>query len=77
MTRMPHPPTPFPVSLVLTFCVVTTGTTNFAAAKKGKAAPAKSARAAKADKKSKSDRVRDKNASKKSSAKETRRARRE
>ena len=78
MTRMPHPPSPLFVSLILTFCVAVSG---FAAAKKGKAkpapAPAKSSRSAKADKKSKTDRGRDNSASaKKSSAKETRAERR-
>jgi penicillin-binding protein 2 len=71
MTRMPYPPSPLFVSLILTFCFAVSG---FAAAKKGKPAPApaKSSRSAKADKKSKSDRGRDKTAAKKSSAKETR-----
>lgn len=72
MTRMPHPPSPFLVSLLLTFCVAVSG---FAAAKKGKAkpaapAPVKSSRSAKS---AKADRGRDKTAaSKKSSARESR-----
>ena len=75
MNRMPHPPSPLLVSLILTLCVAVSG---FAAAKKGKAgsaAPAKaatSAKTAKADKKSKPDNSRDKTAAKKSSARETR-----
>ncbi|MDQ1613489.1 MAG: hypothetical protein QOG00_3420 [Pyrinomonadaceae bacterium] len=71
MTRMPNPPSPFLVSLLLIICVAVPG---FAAAKKSKAAaPAKSARSAKVDKKSKADRGRDsKTASRKPSARETR-----
>lgn len=76
MTRMPHPPSPFLVSLILTLCVAVPG---LAAAKKGKAgsvaAPAKASRSAmsaKADKNSKSDNTRNQTASKKFSARETR-----
>lgn len=71
MTRMPQPPSPLFVSLILTFCVAVSG---FAAAKnpKAKPAPTKSSKSARTEQKSKSARGRDKTAAKKSSARETR-----
>lgn len=68
MTRLPHPPSPVLVSLLLIFCVAVSGS---AAAKK-KTAPAKAAKSAKANQKSKSATGRKQAAAQKPSARETR-----